>query len=1145
MSKAFSFKLLFIAICLLAIAVKNCENFQLRDVSSPSETNNVATSKTKIRFPFRKLEKINDQEEEDDETIDDDDDENDSNNDDDSSDEKIESDIYKNYKFTKVRKPTIEIKTKREDFRFSKLAQFREESSEDESDNDEEENASFFSKIFDFFKSKPKEIDEIEENDNDENDASDSNDQMEDDEENESKPMLVEMYDKFKRFLEARNHDRNAITESEEDNDDDNDDVANNEVNNSEEQEDDQNTLKNSIKNVFDVIFNRVPFNLIFDFDDTDDTDIKSYEDSEEDDINYQKLLKQERDQEKFKTESLINQIVEEETQKIVENKIAVVDADDNDETVEEKQEIKKESVINENVLIVKNENKPKKSKEELHLAQKQFEKLLLNLPSFVPDYTKVKNPECQKQGEVFQRQLRGQKLWALQMMDANAKIPSGLLRGNVNQLGDFDLCTKISQKIKISESNIIKMKGKYCLANIDVVAAVDQLKLPVHLMQGRNFIRSTINDPNHFFPRYSTINWGLCLPSACSFNDADHILESFIGPYNSSGVKLHISVDEDSCYMRKSAQNVDLIKSDWRIFGTYLFIFLTISATVLSTLNEYLDTPFMTTILNSKTKTSEENDEKEEESKISTTTNSLPNKILSCFSLKRNLNALWDDSNVEDIKCLHGLKSISIILLFISLRLIPMGRVPYTNRNKFTEFFNSPLTVFLRSSFLYEDVFLVISGFLSTLSIIKEISAGGKIVWLKKVLGRYLRLLLPLTFVLLFYAFIFESIGTGPQWNLITKNAQLCQQNMWKNVLFIQNFYPFEEMCVPQSYHLAVDLQLFILTPLLVWLIYKNPTYGFGIYGIIHTLSAGARFSTAVDFRLSTVVFHGMKLSQLYRTFSLSFTVALHRATPYLIGIALGIAIKEFGKVKLSKGVTYSGWVATITSLIWCFYKPSNLSHKDYQYDPISAAQYSALAPLLWSLCVSWIIFACYNDASWKLNDLLSSKIMIFLSRISYSIYLVTFTVFFYFSGTLKSSEEFHVASYLDRMETFIVFIAAMLFTLVVDMPTQNFVKLILNSNNFVSSTVSKESKEEEKPLEDEIENIFGNDDDDYVFRPVKLQYKYEENGNDEHINGNVKEEEPEKEDEPETEEVIEAKFEIKPKTPMNARRWKWEVSD
>ncbi|XP_070492786.1 nose resistant to fluoxetine protein 6-like isoform X2 [Chironomus tepperi] len=1127
MSKAFNFKLISIAIfLLLAIAVKNCENFQLRDVSSPSETKNVGTSKTKIRFPFRKLEKVNDKEE-DDETIDDDDDDNNDIDDDDtddendtdndSSDEKIESEIYKNYKFTKVRKPTIEIKKKREDLRFSKLAQFREDSSEDEQDNDEEENVSFFSKFFDFFKSKSTEIDEtkmpFEENDDDENDSSDLEDKMENEEENISKPMLVEMYDKFKSFLEARNHDRNAMSESEEDNDDDNDNVPKNVGSNSEEQPEEQ-----------------------------IDTDMKSYDDSEEDEINYQKLLKEEREQEKFKTESLINQIIEEETQKIVDKSKSEIDSDDEDNIDEEKQDIKVSENI-ENVSILRNENKPKKTKQELHLAQIQFEKLLLNLPSFVPDYTKVKNPECQKQGEVFQRQLRGQKIWALQMMDANAKIPSGLLRGNVNQLGDFDLCTKISQKIKISESNIIKMKGKYCLANIDVVAAVDQLKLPVHLMQGRNFIRSTINDPNHFFPRYSTINWGLCLPSACSFNDADHILESFIGPYNSSGIKLHISVDEDSCYMRKSAQNVDLIKSDWKIFGTCFFIFLTISATVLSTLNEYLDSPFMSTILNSKSKSIEENDEKKEESKNST--DPLPNKILSCFSLKRNLKALWDDSNAEEIKCIHGLKSISIILLFISLRLIPMGRVPYTNRNKFTEFFNSPLTVFLRSSFLYEDVFLVISGLLSTLSIIKEISVKGKIVWLKKILGRYLRLLLPLIFVLLFYAYIFENIGTGPQWNLISKNAELCQDNMWKNLLFVQNLYPFEEMCVPQSYHLAIDLQLFILTPLLVWLIYKNPTYGFGIYGILHTLSAGARFSTALDFRLSTVVFHGMKLSQLYRTFSLSFTVALHRATPYLIGIALGILIKEFGRIKLSKGATYSGWVSTITSLIWCFYKPSNLSHKDFQYDPISAAQYSGLAPLLWSLSIAWIIFACYNDASWKLNNILSSKIMIFFSRISYSIFLVTFIIFFYYSGTLKSSEEFHVSSYLDRMETFVVFVAATLFTLVVDMPTQNIVKLILNSNYSASSSVANEIKEEEKPSEDDIDNIFGNEEDDYVFRPVKSKYFNDEGVNDEHINGNVKEKEPEKDDESESENVVEAKFEIKPKTTMNARRWKWEVSD
>jgi hypothetical protein len=198
------------------------------------------------------------------------------------------------------------------------------------------------------------------------------------------------------------------------------------------------------------------------------------------------------------------------------------------------------------------------------------------------------------------------------------------------------------------------------------------------------------------------------------------------------------------------------------------------------------MDTPLLSSLLNSKANEGE-----------SPTKNadSLPNKILACFSLKKNLPTLVSTSESEEIKCVHGLKAISIILLFISIKLIPMGRVPYTNRNKFTEFFNSPLSVFLRSSFLYEDVFLVISGLLASISVIKEISLSGRLIWFKKVFAKFLRLVLPLAVVLLFYAFLYEHIGTGPQWNVVTKNADLCRDNMWKNLIFIQNFYPFEEM--------------------------------------------------------------------------------------------------------------------------------------------------------------------------------------------------------------------------------------------------------------------------------------------------------------------------------------------------------------
>lgn len=347
-----------------------------------------------------------------------------------------------------------------------------------------------------FFQRNPKERvttkdgSDSEENNDDDSDAVVETQNLNDDDEedhdkrNEEKPLLTELFDKFKDFLEAKNKQSKMSNEDYESDGGESGENSSGESsgdnNDTKELEKDgskvtENRLKISLKKTLSKIFNRKPFTMIFNLDNSEeDKMVQVFEDSEEDEILYQKLLKEERDHAKEHTEQLIKQTSEEEATK-----------------TESTTEI-------EDIVQLKKKQSPKlekKSKEEAHLSRKEFEKLILSLPSFIPDYSKVKNPECQKQGEVFQRQLRGQKIWALEMLDANAKIPSGLMRGNTNQLGDFDLCTKISQKIKISETNSMKMKGKYCLANIDVVAAADLLKLPVHLILGRNFVRSTIND--------------------------------------------------------------------------------------------------------------------------------------------------------------------------------------------------------------------------------------------------------------------------------------------------------------------------------------------------------------------------------------------------------------------------------------------------------------------------------------------------------------------------------------------------------------------------------------------------------------------------------------------------------------------------
>lgn len=80
-------------------------------------------------------------------------------------------------------------------------------------------------------------------------------------------------------------------------------------------------------------------------------------------------------------------------------------------------------------------------------------------------------------------------------MYDSSAKLPSGILRGNVNQLGDFDQCLSVAAQENPS------IVGKYCLASVDVQATslngtdTNTLSRAVHLAQSYGFIKSSYRD--------------------------------------------------------------------------------------------------------------------------------------------------------------------------------------------------------------------------------------------------------------------------------------------------------------------------------------------------------------------------------------------------------------------------------------------------------------------------------------------------------------------------------------------------------------------------------------------------------------------------------------------------------------------------
>lgn len=81
-------------------------------------------------------------------------------------------------------------------------------------------------------------------------------------------------------------------------------------------------------------------------------------------------------------------------------------------------------------------------------------------------------------------------------MYDATAKIPSGLLNGNINQFGDFDECIGIQGSEGI--------QGQYCLAYLHL--KIDESRIDLRhlhrLVHSHYAFKSNITDVSMYFSK-------------------------------------------------------------------------------------------------------------------------------------------------------------------------------------------------------------------------------------------------------------------------------------------------------------------------------------------------------------------------------------------------------------------------------------------------------------------------------------------------------------------------------------------------------------------------------------------------------------------------------------------------------------------
>ncbi|XP_043244571.1 uncharacterized protein LOC122393052 [Amphibalanus amphitrite] len=253
------------------------------------------------------------------------------------------------------------------------------------------------------------------------------------------------------------------------------------------------------------------------------------------------------------------------------------------------------------------------------------------------------------------------------------------------------------------------------------------------------------------------------------------------------------------------------------------------------------------------------------------------------------------------------------------------------------------------------------------------------------------------------FVSTLYRHIGNGPFWSNIAENGtpEVCSEYWWRNLLYVNNLFDPQELCLGQTWYLANDMQMFIASPIVLL-----PLFFYPILGQIWLM-----FLIALNVFVTGYVTayndlgpqdNGNNATQL------RYFMPYCRYGAYLVGVYTGyfLHVRRRWPLELSLPAVLAGW--TVSALTACC-----IVYGMYEYSTVPALAvpsrsvaiiYGSMNRPVWAMCLAWVVIACVHGYGGFINTLLSWKFWIPLSRVTYCCYLVSIDTQVFFYATLKS---------------------------------------------------------------------------------------------------------------------------------------------
>ncbi|CAL2043947.1 unnamed protein product [Caenorhabditis brenneri] len=399
--------------------------------------------------------------------------------------------------------------------------------------------------------------------------------------------------------------------------------------------------------------------------------------------------------------------------------------------------------------------------------------------------------------------------------------------------------------------------------------------------------------------------------------------------------------------------------------------------------------------------------------------------KMFMAFSFYRNTKEIFNmkqcqkEGQVTSLNCIRAISTVWVIMGHCAAIFL----LVCSNPADLLDFTKTYMGTLLVNAYFAVDTFFFISAFLLSFLWFKQLQKQRKAVlspggWIMFYVHRIARLSPVYYITILFFTFVYISFMRDmPLFMSPAVQDDTCRQNYWLNLLYIDNLVDPGKICYVISWYLATDLQLYIMSPLIL--------LGFAVFGtFIGFLIAGVALAASTVFNAYQMIFWHFPPTDFNfgpkdprydpdakRYDQWNYYNPLIRCQIYLMGLVLGYFMRKVPKININPWVDRIMWVLSLSSMAFVV-----LIIQDYTsghlWSPFQTALYSCFSRILWGLALSWIVISTYYRKG-LINDFMSLPFWTPIARLSFCAYLVHIMVSGYFFGKNHSELYFSTLSY------------------------------------------------------------------------------------------------------------------------------------